>query len=346
MATEAACAVSTSSNESLDQFLTVAGWAGATRSSVQKDASTRHFMRLTKPDGQVAILMEARPPMDDIQPFLFMQKKLSRLGLSVPKVYAHDIQNHFVLQEDFGEVRYFELLKDNNTNPAELYQAAIETLVCLATADPEIALQDSTAFGWEYWENRVRQFLIHYVPAYGSSSLSAAAEAEYMQIFQNLIAQTEKLPPVLVHGDFEAQNLFYFPDRQAPGQCGLIDFEDFTPAKGNMMATPAFDLMHVLQSPRLKNDFEKTEHYKRMFCEAANITDTQQFDQDFAILAVALALKCLGFFTRVGQENARYLTFIPNCWEIINYNISHAALTPLKGWLQAHIPDSERVSHD
>src|SRR5690606_10572305 len=79
--------------------------------ALRADTSVRRFFRVVR-DGKSSILMDARPPLEDTSVFETMQRKLSAIGLTVPDVYGVDHEHGLVLMEDFGDIRYFELITE------------------------------------------------------------------------------------------------------------------------------------------------------------------------------------------------------------------------------------------
>ena len=193
----------------MQDFLDKTEWRHAEVKALQQDASVRQYFRLKKDDGKSAVLMDARPPMDDTEPFELMQKKLDKIGLTVPEIYAIDHDQCFALVEDFGDERYYELVSQGKGDLDKLYELAVDALVHKFFADPEIALEGSEAYLDEYWLFRVEQFLLHYMPQVLGREATEKEREDYLRIFSELLAKTNVFDPVLLHGDFVVQNLYH-----------------------------------------------------------------------------------------------------------------------------------------
>ena len=103
----------------LRSFLHRSGYALADRQRMQGDASSRVYERVVR-DGTPAILMNAPrrpdgPPVrdgkpysaiahlaEDVRPFVAMADALRALDFSAPEIYAADLDQGFLLLEDFG----------------------------------------------------------------------------------------------------------------------------------------------------------------------------------------------------------------------------------------------------
>ncbi len=319
--------------QELMPFLTASGYAGATITPLRQDVSTRTFYRVQHA-GRSMILMKAAPPLEDTRTFAFMQQKLARIGMSVPEIYAADHDSGLVLMEDFGDIRFFELVSDGTGDIMQLYRLAVDGLIHKAKADPAIALEDSVAYSDEYWLFRVEQFLLHYMPHLMKRTPSEEARAEFLALYKAALDNAHTFPPVLFHGDYGVQNLYFLKDRPGVKALGLIDFQDLSDGRGNMMGSPAFDLVFLLQDVRASLPAGLEEEMKQRFIDGMNITDTHVFNREYATIGLAQATKCLGLFARLayGQGRMEYAPFIAYCWRNVIKNIEHPDLAPIKDW--------------
>lgn len=322
-------------SQQLRDFVDTTAFAGCELQPLRIDASVRRFFRVAK-DGKTAVLMDARPPLEDTAVFETMQKKLDTIGLTVPGVYAMNHDLGLVLMEDFGDERYFELITEGKEDIRKLYDLAVDVLVHKFYADPAIALAESVAYSDEYWLFRVEQFLIHYMPHVLGKTPTAEQREEFLSLFHDAIATAHHFDPVLLHGDYGAQNLYYMPEREGVKALGLIDFQDMTDARGNMMGSPAFDLVFLLQDVRTELPEGLEDAMLARFIEQTKIEDAELFKGEYATIGVAQAVKCLGLFARLGYGQGRkeYLPFIPYCWRNVEKNLKHPALQGIKAWFE------------
>ncbi len=319
----------------MEGFIENSSWNGSKIVTLKQDVSVRKFFRLILGD-KTAILMDARPPLEDTAMFEFMRNKFDKLGLSVPEIYETDHENGFVIMEDFGDVRCYELITETRTDLNEVYSACIDTLAHKYFADPEIALEQSVAYSDDYWLFRIEQFLLHYMPQVVGREPTEDERNEFLNIFKKLIGNAHKLDNVLLHGDFGIQNLYYKPERGEVKSIAIIDFQDMTDARGNMMGSPAFDLAFLLQDVRTSVSDELEQEMKKSFIEKVNFSDEQieLFNSEYAIIATAQSVKCLGLFARLGYVDGRkeYLQFISNCILNLRRNLVNPELKELKAW--------------
>lgn len=314
-------------------FVDQTAFAGAPLLPLRMDASVRRFFRVEK-GGKTAVLMDARPPLEDTAVFEIMQKKLHAIGLTVPEVYACDHTLGLVLMEDFGDERYFELITGKKESIDKLYGLAVDVLVHKMQADPAVALAESVAYSDEYWLFRVEQFLIHYMPHVLGREATAGESEDFLGLFRAAITSAHHFDDVLLHGDYGAQNLYYMPERGGIKSLGLIDFQDLTDARGNMMGSPAFDLVFLLQDVRIDLPAGLEDAMRARFIDKTGIKDRVLFEGEYATIGTAQAVKCLGLFARLGhgQGRSEYLNFIPYCWRNLNNNLTHPSLHGIRDW--------------
>ena len=91
------------------EFLARAGWGAAERGVLAGDASFRRYDRLTR-GGERAVLMDAPPPMEDVRPFVRIDRLLCRMGYSAPGILAEHAEAWLLLLEDLGADTYTRVL--------------------------------------------------------------------------------------------------------------------------------------------------------------------------------------------------------------------------------------------
>src|SRR5690606_1102323 len=99
------------------------------------DASFRRYFRIGATragDRSSCIIMDAPPPQEDCRPFVHAAAVLRKTGVSVPEVLAEDLDQGFLLLDDFGGATYLSVL-DADSAPA-LYRDASQALVTLQKA--------------------------------------------------------------------------------------------------------------------------------------------------------------------------------------------------------------------
>ena len=310
--------------ENITPFLAQSGWSDAALDAVPGDASFRRYFRLKKAEGQRAILMHAPPPHEDPQPFLDITDYLRTNDFRAPEIYAADAGQGLILLEDFGDRRMREHLDEHPGDEYAIYRTAIDTLVRLETAPvADIAPYDNAVYLRE-----TGLLAEWYLPA---MSLSADA-AEYDAMWAEALAPLTDAPAVTVLRDYHAENIMLLDDDAQ----GLIDYQDA------LIGHPAYDLVSILQdarrdvSPQL--EAAMLQHY------ASTAKPDYDLALHYALLGAQRNTKVIGIFTRLWKRDGkqRYLDFLPRMWGLLERDLAHPGLAPLKAWFDATIPSDLR----
>lgn len=294
-------------NELIQAFLQQSGWHAAQRSDVAGDASNRRYERLTKPDGQTAILMDAPPAKgEDVKPFIKIAKYLIRSRLSAPEIYDADAENGFLLIEDLGDALFARLMQNDPDNAPKLYQAATDLLIELHQKPvPDLPVCDA-----DWLANMTAPVYEFYAKNSGDSTL------KFRDAFYPLFKKIDQAPKVVILRDYHAENLLWLEGRSGTAQVGLLDFQDA------LLGHPAYDLVSILQDARRDVPSHIEQAMIQLFVTATGQND--EFRLAYAVLGIQRNLRILGIFARLsGEGKSSYVDFIPRVWGYLLRNLSH-----------------------
>ncbi len=314
-------------------FLAANGWPGARIDPLAGDASFRRYFRVRDDDGRCAVLMDAPPPHEDPRPFVAVAEWLASIGLSAPQILARDLDRGLLLLGDFGNDRLRERLDDMPDRERELYQTATDVLVHLHAHSPMPGL---CVHGLDQWLDELALFTDWYVPAVGLEADAGAYKAAWREVLAPVAA--DGLGPVTVLRDYHAENVMLVEGRSGVEHFGLLDFQDA------LSGHPAYDLASVLEDARRdvspKIEREMIDRYRA----AAGQGDA--FEAAYWALAAQRNTRILGVFVRLWKRDGKpsYKRFQPRMWGLLERNLAHPALAPVKAWYDAHVPQSHRAA--
>lgn len=309
-------------------FLESAGWAGAERRPLAGDASFRRYERLSH-SNQAAVLMDAPPAQEDVRPFLAVAGHLARFGYSAPAVLAADPAAGLVLLEDLGDDLYTRVLAAGGDGDA-LYAAAVDLLADLHARPPPAELPP-------YDDQRLLAeatlLTEWYLPALLGKPLAAEARRDYEEIWRALFPLARVGPEVMVLRDYHADNLMWLPQRSGLGRVGVLDFQDA------VRGPAAYDLVSLLEDARRDVSPALAERMIGRYLALAG-ADEGPFRAAYATLGAQRNAKIVGIFTRLWKRDgkAHYLDFIPRVWGLLERDLAHPALAPMREWLERHVP--------
>jgi len=320
----------------IGNFLARAGWGDATRSVLADDASFRRYDRLIQ-GSKRGVLMDAPPPMEDVRPFIHIDRLLRRMGLSAPEILAEDAQAGLLLLEDLGDSTYTRVLA-NGGDEAALYELALDLLVELHRrfeGDEALPSYDDEAFLTE-----ATLLTDWYMPAVSGRETPPALRSEYSDLWRSALADARRMPPTLVLRDYHVDNMIWLPDRPGAAACGLLDFQDAR------LGPVTYDLVSLLEDARRDVPPALAAKLLGRYLDAFPELDREAFAASYAIMGAQRSAKILGIFTRLDRRDGKpaYLTHIPRVWRWLEGDLVHPALARLRTWFERELPPETRIT--
>jgi aminoglycoside/choline kinase family phosphotransferase len=265
------------------------------------DASFRRYFRVTTPDASL-IVMDAPPDKENIRPFMSVAALMARAGVRVPAIYQHNLEDGFLLLEDFGSQSFWNAV--HTGDPDSLYQRALDTLLLLQmrtdTATCALPRYDEALLARELgifndW------FLAQLLDIELPDALLASVNAV---LIDSALAQ----PTVCVHRDYHSRNLMVMDD----GKLGVLDFQDA------VLGPITYDVVSLLRDcyivlPPQQVGQWLAQHYQRVQQAGLINCGLAQFKRWFDLMGLQRHLKVLGIFSRLHLRDGKsgYLQDLP-----------------------------------
>ena len=320
----------------IETFLAHAGWAGVPRRKLAGDASFRRYDRLEAGERR-AVLMDAPPPQEDVRPFLRVARLLQRLGLSAPEILAEDIEAGLLLLEDFGDRTYTRLLAEGGDEEA-LYALAVDTLIELQRRFEPAAGAALPPYDEARLLTEAALLVDWHLPAVTGRQTPQGLREDYLAAWGAVLPLAAAQPPTLVLRDYHVDNLMLLEGRAGVAACGLLDFQDA------VIGSPAYDLASLLTDARRDVPTPLANAMTRRYLAAFPAGDREAFATAATVLSVQRNCKIVGIFTRlcVRDRKPQYLKHIPRVWRLIERDLFHPALTPVRRWFERRMSPSLR----
>jgi aminoglycoside/choline kinase family phosphotransferase len=352
-------------------FLARHGYGDARRQPLSGDASTRAYERLY-PAGAASLIFMDQPPKAEspacppdatpaerealgsnaiyrlaagrVDAFAACAGHLCALGLSAPRVLAFDAEAGLAVLEDLGDGLYAAEIAAGTADEAQLYDAAIDTLVALHAAPPPARLEHDGVvwplltyddLALRYAQALFPDWLPKLRPAF---SPDAAALAEWEALWAPIRARGEALAEVFCHRDYHAENLLWLPDRDGPARVGLIDFQDA------VKAHRVWDLSMLLHDARRDvSPALEARALDRYFAAHPDL-DRAAVTADYHALGALNVARIIGIFARlvVRDGKPRYEAFLPRLWGYLDSCLADPGMAGMKAWFDAHVPAEVR----
>lgn len=327
----------TTRDSEIAAFLESVGFGTARRHPLPGDASFRRYVRLTE-GPEPALLMDAPPDRENVRPFIAVASHLTGLGFSAPRIIAARVDEGLVLVEDFGDDTFTRLLA-SGTDERMLYEIAVDMLIALHRLPPSRAAGiDVPAYDDERLLAEAHLLIEWYAPAVLGRPLGDDAAREYEALWRAVFPLARRLPETLVLRDFHVDNLMRLPNRSGVAACGLLDFQDA------VIGPVAYDLVSLLGDARRDLASGLRQGMAERYLAAFPEWDRGAFEAACAVLSAQRNAKIIGIFTRLLKRDGKpvYLRHIPRVWRLLESDLEHPALAPLRAWFAGHLPPELR----
>lgn len=330
--------------------------------SLPGDASHRRYHRIYLPEPmphQPAgyIVMDAPPELESITEFVTVAELMAAC-VNVPDIAAKDMDNGFLLLQDFGGVEFAHLLPDASTEQVTAYyQYAMQALIQLQSIDVSQARQAGLAdYDAAMLQREMTLFVDWFLP-YVGVVLDSEQQRLWQAFCDAIISAVLAQPQVLVHRDYHSRNLMLddsahpqhpqYPQRsQHPeyrqtravldnaAAIGVIDFQDA------VIGAYSYDVVSLLRDAYVDWSEQQVSDWLAQFLSMYRAASAQsvhsvgdqvdgqalsfhQFYADVSIMGIQRHLKVLGIFVRLAQRDGklRYLADIPKVMRDLLYEL-------------------------
>ncbi|CAN5253627.1 phosphotransferase [soil metagenome] len=296
--------------------------------AITNDASFRRYFRLHLQD-KTYIVMDAPPAQEDCRPFIAIAHMFNSQGLRVPQIFAEDVNQGFLLLEDFGDRQFSQAL---NSNVDKYYYHAMTVLLQLQHCNNEswsLPLFDT---------NLLQRELDLLQPWFLERHLGITLSAAQLQLLQNvftiLIENALQQPQVCVHRDYHSRNLMILPE----DELGILDFQCA------VIGPITYDLVSLLRDCYIAWPEEQVLTWVQSYLlrlqhqGIATTISFEQFVRWFDLMGLQRHLKVLGLFVRLHHRDNKptYLADLPR---VMNYVLQVSGKYPefreLFTWFQS-----------
>lgn len=281
--------------EQLETWLSAQlGGPPAVLETASQDASFRRYFRARNGDASW-IVMDAPPEHENCAVFVRVAALMAGAGVHVPRVYAQDLEQGFLLLGDLGTVSYLSAL--NETSADALFGAATDALVRWQLASRPGVLPE---YDRALLTRELELFPEWYVARHRGVTLTAAQRAALDGVFNALLANVLAQPRVYVHRDYMPRNLMVCDPNP-----GVLDFQDA------VYGPVTYDLASLFRDAFISWDEERVLDWSVRYWEKARAAqlpvdaDFGAFYRDCEWMALQRHLKVLGIFARLHYRDGK-----------------------------------------
>lgn len=262
------------------------------------DASFRQYFRLSA-SRESYILMDASREKASLKPFVDVTKRLLAVNVRAPHILAENLEEGFLVLDDFGNTNYLDVLNDQNFKI--LYSKAMEEILKMQAGDATgLPLYDK-AFLHVEMDLMKTWFLEQYVKLPLSREDEAVIETALDAISEVVLSQPQG---VFVHRDFHSRNIMLTP----ADEVGVIDYQDA------MNGAITYDLVSLLKDLYIEYPKEEVKALALQFRDMIKLdVDDATFLKWFDFMGLQRHIKVLGIFARLYLRDGKdgYLKDLP-----------------------------------
>lgn len=272
---------------------------------IEKGGSDRKFYRIQfSREHSVILVKYSREKAENLR-YVEIAEFLGAHDVRVPKIYFHDPAENLIWIEDLGERDLWSYRDESWPVRCDFYQFALEEIAKIHRI-PEAdsngirrnlpAQFDAALYFWEqhyFFENCLGR---HFgVPPEKLQTLAK------IPALSKIAARLAGFPRVLVHRDFQSQNIIL-----RDGRAYLIDFQGMRPGLAE------YDLASLLHDPYVRLTESERAELLEFYCETARVKDPA-FAEKFRLCAMQRLMQALGAYAFLGlvKKNRAFLDYIP-----------------------------------
>ena len=347
-------------SDALARLLEDTGFAGAERTPLPGDASTRRYERLAAKDGRRAMLMDA-PPSAESQPcppgatpaerramgwnatsrlaasrvdaFVAVAGYLESLGLAPPAIYGAACEAGYAVIEDLGDALYAQMIPQG-ADEIVLYEEAARVLAHVHRHPPPSRLEGQGGVSWPLLDYDAlalevnADLFVEWLPRAAEVRINDAARARWEKVRDALIVKALGFPRAFTIRDYHAENLLWLPERAGLRRVGLLDFQDA------LRGWRGWDFSMLLHDARRDVSPEAHEAALRTYL-AETGADEAEFRRELSVLGAINTMRILGIFARLAGRDGktRYLNYMPRMWAHLARTLEHPALAEARDFV-------------
>ena len=263
-----------------------------------EDASFRKYYRLIS-HNETLIVMDSSLEKESLKPFMDITARLLEVNVKAPKILESNLEDGFLILEDFGSTHYLDILDWDNFK--DLYKKAIDEIIKMQEADSSnLPLYDKDFLTYEM--NLMQEW-------YMEKLLPVVLNDKQKEVIKNTISDIADVvltqpQNIFVHRDFHSRNIMVTQDEEI----GVIDYQDA------MNGAITYDLVSLLKDCYIEFEREDIIDLALYFRDKKGLdVDDETFIKWFDFMGMQRHIKVLGVFARLfKRDNKRgYLQDIP-----------------------------------
>tara|TARA_Y100001970_G_scaffold188230_1_gene228944 strand:- start:1428 stop:2348 length:921 start_codon:yes stop_codon:yes gene_type:complete len=225
---------------------------------IESGASQKKIYRFKNPDKE-QVLVDFSYKNKDYHAFLKINKFLSNINISIPRIFQTDDSKKLILMEDFGNNRYDNII--NSMDVKEMLLNAINSLIEIQNTSQQITKYNLDTYNITSFKTEIAEFADFYLSL---KNISKSFVEEFFFIWHSEFENLNFNWNSFVHKDFELSNLMHLQNRKGHLKCGILDYQNA------FIGFSGWDVFSLLENPRIYFDDKHNDELIEYFYNNTN----------------------------------------------------------------------------
>lgn len=308
---------------------------------IEKGGSDRKFYRVACGGEQVLILVKYNLGREENRHYARIADFFAAHGIRAPRIYFHDAEEGLIWIEDLGARDLWSYRHEPWLVRRAFYESALDAAATLHTlpqpARAEIESDLPTEFDAALYRWEQRYFVENCLSRIFGFDVARVEELAHLPALAEMAERLGALPRVLVHRDFQSQNIIVRNDAAY-----LIDFQGMRPGLAEYdLASLLYD-PYVTLAPAERADLLSYYRNVRQQRRDPLAGDSDEILRLCGIQRLMQALGAYGFLGLV-KGNRAFLAHVPAALRTLRALVAETAgLAPLQRALES-LPENVAV---
>ena len=149
---------------------------------INSGASKRYFYRISN-NSNSFICMDSQHEEQEYENYLKIHSYLSKINISIPKIYEKYDDQKILILEDFGNLRFDKILSRYPTK--HLLSSAVDTLIVLNNQTGINKNLNLSIYNFETLKLEISEFLDYYYPYFYQKKVSKSIREDFISKWKN-----------------------------------------------------------------------------------------------------------------------------------------------------------------
>ena len=261
--------------------------------------------------------------------FLNIYQILSKVNVSIPKIYEVYTKNKSIIMEDFGDATFDKIYNDQNLY--SLLRLAVDNLIIIQNSLTSSDLNELEEYSFKKLRIEISEFVDYYIPY---KKIKKFPKNEFYNCWETSFRKQKFEFKSFNHKDYEFINLIFTNEKNNHLKCGIIDFQSA------FIGFSGWDLFSILENPRVYFSSKYNHDLIKYYHENVNTKiKFDSFQSQYYLLNLARLTRLLGRWIKLlkTQNNKTYLNYLQCTEKRILSSLNYIESENLKSFYKRYI---------